>query len=63
MHRVTTTKACPHCGDQYLVRFTSINRKWCSGCRAWLPWNLEPGQPPLLGPARKLPALLSEQAC
>jgi len=47
-----SAKQCPHCGDAQLVRLSSEKLKWCGTCRRWIPWDLEPGQVPLVGPAR-----------
>jgi len=49
-----TTKICPHCKDEYLVRIYSEKKKWCSGCGAWIPWDLAEKQSPLIGPARNI---------
>lgn len=35
------------CQHRVTVRFTSLNKKWCSDCRCWLPWELKPGQKPI----------------
>ena len=47
-----STTICPYCGCTELVKLTSTNEKLCSDCRQSLPWYLEDGQMPLLGPAR-----------
>ena len=49
--RVQST-ACPHCSNTKLARLSSLNKRYCSDCGAWLTWDLKPGQAPLVGPAR-----------
>ncbi len=39
---------CPHCGDPHLIHYSSTRKKQCSNCGRDLPWELKPGQPPLL---------------
>lgn len=47
-----TTKACRLCGSDVLRLFRSLNLKQCHECGHRMPWNLEPGQAPLIGPSR-----------
>lgn len=42
-----TTKACPRCGNTYLILLRSLNQKHCSDCNLAIPWYLDPGQRPL----------------
>lgn len=47
-----TTKTCHRCGGTVLREFRSLNYKQCHDCGLVLPWNLDPGQKPLVGPSR-----------
>lgn len=49
-----STKRCTRCGSERLVLYWSTNEKQCGQCLHVMPWLLEEGQPPLLGPARKI---------
>lgn len=49
-----TTKVCPNCGSEVLIHYTSTNQKQCADCYSFLPWHLEAGQKPLIGPSRNL---------
>lgn len=46
-----TTKACQRCGGSVLREYMSINLKQCHQCGHKMPWHLEPGQKPLIGPS------------
>jgi len=50
-----TTKICPECGSDVVGLFHSTNSKICYDCGHEYPWNLEPGQKPLLAPNRAAP--------
>lgn len=39
-----TTKRCADCGNPRLSEFHSLNKKYCSECETWVPWNLDEGQ-------------------
>ena len=39
--------ACPSCGEP-LVSFATMNERECGGCRSVWPWQLKPGQLPLV---------------
>lgn len=41
-------RACPHCGDSRLIKYSSLRKQQCSKCGSLLPWELKEGQPPLL---------------
>ena len=47
-----TTKVCRECGCTRLRQFPSLRYKQCDECLAILPWELEPGQKPLIGSSR-----------
>lgn len=49
-----TTKVCPHCGGTVLIHYTSTNEKQCADCLAFVPWYLDAGQKPLIGPSRNI---------
>lgn len=51
---MTTTKKCPNCGNTALGLMRTLNLKFCPDCDTWMEWRLDPGQPPLLGPSRKV---------
>ena len=42
-----TTKACPVCGNIYLMLLRTLNIKFCVDCNTEIPWNLDEGQKPL----------------
>lgn len=39
---------CPHCGDNRLIKYSSLRKQQCSKCGSLLPWELKPGQKPLV---------------
>jgi len=43
-----STKKCPKCGNTKLALVRTHNVKWCTDCNFQIPWNLDPGQKPLL---------------
>ncbi len=49
-----TTKVCPECGSSHIALFSSFHKRLCTECYTWLTWELEPGQEPLIGPARRV---------
>lgn len=49
-----STKTCPECGGDRLALFTSLRKKYCTECYAWFDWERDPGQKPLIGPAREM---------
>lgn len=56
---MTTTKKCPNCGNTALGLMPSLNLKFCPDCSTWIEWRLGSGQPPLLGPSRKVKSTTS----
>jgi hypothetical protein len=44
--------AC-ECGCTDLIRYSSLNMKQCPDCKACIPWDLSPGQLPLVGSNRQ----------
>lgn len=41
-----------HCIHQWTILFRSTNTKMCRICKATKPWNLDPGQKPLITSSR-----------
>lgn len=39
---------CPHCNDPHLVRYSSLRKMYCTYCERVLPWDLKPGQQPIV---------------
>lgn len=44
----TTTKVCPECKSDKLVKFLSLNYKECNDCGKRIEWNLDKGQKSLV---------------
>ena len=44
---------CPNCNCTDLIRYSSLNMKQCPDCKALIPWDLSPGQLPLVGSNRQ----------
>lgn len=57
-----TTKRCWQCGGDVLRAFQSLRKKQCDRCLAWMPWELEEGQAPLVGASRDRATDLSRPA-
>lgn len=57
--RVRTTAPLPPsgnrcaCGCTDLIRYSSLNMKQCPDCKTMIPWDLSPGQLPLVGSNRQ----------
>lgn len=48
-----STKQCPKCGNDDLVKLSSLNMKVCNVCHTEIKWSLDEGQPPLNGSNRQ----------
>lgn len=44
---------CPNCNCIDLIRYSSLNMKQCPDCKTCIPWDLAPGQLPLVGSSRQ----------
>lgn len=49
-----TTKRCQKCNGERLRLFASLNYKQCDQCGHKMPWRLDEGQRPLVGPSRRI---------
>lgn len=50
---MTQHTACPQCNCIDLIRYSSLNMKQCPDCKTEIPWDLAPGQLPLVGSSRQ----------
>ena len=49
VHAPDSTKTCPNCGSDKLVRLGTQNVKMCADCPTNIDWRLKPGEPPGYG--------------